>query len=85
MDPRATVTAQVIHRTGVALKRQSPVVVPLSGQAKAQRYTVPSTGAGGAVLFAAAPLSILPYATYRFDIQAPGIAGHRYLYACIGA
>ena len=85
MDPRATVTAQVMQRTGVALKRQPPVIVPLSGRTEGPRYTVPSTGAGGAVLFAAAPLGILPYATYRFDVETPGIAGHRYLYACVGA
>ena len=84
MDPRATVTAKVMQWTGVALKRQPPVVVPLSGRTEGQRYTVPSTGAGGVVLFAAAPIGILPFATYRFDVETPGISGHRYLYACIG-
>lgn len=83
MDPRATVTGVVLDRRGLALKRVPVVTVPLSGMTEGRRYTVPTTGFGGAALFALAPRAIMPIAAYRFDIQTPGLAGHRYLYACI--
>ncbi len=83
MDPRATVTGVVLDRRGLALKRVPVVTVPLSGMTEGRRYTVPTTGPGGARLFALAPRAIMPVAAYRFDIQMPGVSGHRYLYACI--
>lgn len=84
MDPRARVTAAALGRSGVALERLPSLVVPLSGRTDARRYRVPSSGPGGAVVFAMVPPRFLPFATYRFDIVRPGISGHRYLYACIG-
>jgi hypothetical protein len=83
MDPRAKVTGVVLDRRGLALKRVPVVTVPLSGMTEGRRYTVPTTGFGGAALFALAPRTIMPTAAYRFDIQIPGAGGHRYLYACI--
>ena len=68
---------------GLALKRQSVVTVRLSGLTEGHRYTVPTTGSGGAALFALTPRAILPVAAYRFDIVTPGVAGHHYLYACV--
>ena len=85
MDPRAKVTATAVGRSGVVLKRLRSLVVALSGRTEARRYRIPSSGSGGAVLFAMAPPRFLPFATYRFDVVTPGIAGHRYLYACIGS
>ena len=84
MDPRAKVTAVAVGRAGIVLKRLRSLVVPLSGRTEARRYRVPSSGPGGAVLFAMSPPRFLPFATYRFDVVTPGISGHRYLYACTG-
>ncbi len=84
MDPRAQVTASVLGRGGLALSRQASLTIRIRGLIAADQYLVPSSGSGGAVLFAMKPPVVLPTATYRFDITAPGIAGHRYLYACIG-
>ena len=83
MDPRARVTGVVLDRHGLVLKRLSVVRVPLSGMVEGRRYTVPTSGSGGAALFALTPPAIMPVAAYRFDIVAPGVPGHRYLYACI--
>lgn len=83
MDPRAKVTGVVLDRRGLALKLVPVVTVPLSGMTEGRLYTVPTTGLGGATLFALAPRAIMPVAAYRFDIQMPGVTGHRYLYACI--
>ncbi|MBF6605024.1 MAG: hypothetical protein IVW53_05510 [Chloroflexi bacterium] len=84
MNPRAHVIAAVLDQAGLALSRVPSLAVLLSGMTQGRRYTVPSAGSGGTVLFAMAPPGILPSATYRFDIETPGIVGHRYLYACIG-
>ena len=84
MDPRARVTPAILDLAGTALHRLPSVVVQLEGMIDGQLYTVPSSGPGGTVLFATSPPGILPSATYQFDIQLPGIVGHRYLYACIG-
>ncbi len=51
----------------------------------ARSYLIPSSGFGGAVLFALDPPVVLPRAAYRFDIESPGTFGHRYLYACLGS
>jgi hypothetical protein len=83
MDARARVTGAVLGKRGLVLKRLPVVKVRLSGMPEGVRYTVPTAGSGGAALFALAPRAILPVATYRFDIQVPGVSGHRYLYACI--
>jgi hypothetical protein len=84
MDPRAEVRAQSVDGSGVKLAPVSPLVVRLVGQAGAGPYTVPSTGPGGAILFAMTPPGILPSGAYRFDIATPAIAGRRLLYACVG-
>lgn len=83
MSPRARVTAVVLDHGGLILKRTPNVTVALSGMVEGRRYTVPTSGSGGATLFALAPPAIMPIAAYRFDIVTPGVAGHRYLYACI--
>jgi hypothetical protein len=84
MDPQARVTASVVGRAGLALSRQASPIVRIRGLETANQYQVPSSGSGGAVLFAMTPPVVLPPATYRFDIESPGISGHRYLYACVG-
>jgi hypothetical protein len=83
MNPKARVSAVILDKRGLALKRQSVVTVRLSGLTEGHRYTVPTTGSGGAALFALSPRAILPVAAYRFDIVTPGVVGHRYLYACV--
>ena len=84
MDPRAVVSASSVDGTGVKLAPVSPLVVRLVGQAVDRPYTVPSTGPGGAILFAMNPPGILPAGAYRFDVSTPRIAGRRLLYACVG-
>ncbi|HEX7473312.1 MAG TPA: hypothetical protein VF323_09535 [Candidatus Limnocylindrales bacterium] len=83
MNPKARVTGVVLGRGALTLKRLSVVTVRLSGMTAGRRYTVPTSGTGGAALFALSPLAILPVAAYRFDIVTPGVAGHHYLYACV--
>lgn len=85
MSPKARVSGVVLDRRGLVLKRLSVVTVRLSGMTAGHRYAVPTSGSGAAALFALSPRAILPVAAYRFDIVTPGIAGHRYLYACIDA
>ena len=83
MDRRATVTVSVLGRSGIAVHHVSPLVVRLGGMTEGRQYAVPSTGPGGTILFASAPPSVLPPAAYRFEVRDPGIAGRRFLYACI--
>ena len=85
MDPRARVTAVVLDRPGTAIKRVPIVNVALSGMVDGRRYTVPTSGTGGAALFELSPPGIMPVGTYRFEIQIPGVRGHHYMYACIGS
>ena len=85
MSPKARVSGVILDRRGLVLKRLSVVTVRLSGMTAGHRYTVPTSGSGAAALFALSPRAILPVAAYRFDIVTPGVAGHRYLYACIDA
>jgi hypothetical protein len=85
MDPRARVTASILDRTGIALSRVKAPAVRIRGLIEGRTYVVPSSGSGGAVLFSFDPPSLLPSAAYRFDVVAPGIPGHRYLYACVGS
>ena len=83
--PRASVTADILEFPTLFLRHVSSPVVQLSGMGVGRLYTVPSTGPGGAVLFTMAEPGVLPAATYRFDVDSPGIGGHHYLYACIGS
>ena len=83
MSPKARVSGVILDQRGLALKRLSIVTVRLSGMTEGRRYTVPTSGSGGAALFALSPRAILPVAAYRFDIVTPGVTGHRYLYACV--
>lgn len=84
MDPRAEVSASTVDGTGVRLAPVSPLVVRLVGRTDGRRYSVPSTGPGGAILFAMTPPGILPAGAYRFEVTTPTIAGRRLLYACVG-
>ena len=84
MDPRAEVTASTVDGTGVQLAPVSPLVVRLVGRTDGRRYSVPSTGPGGAILFAMTPPGILPAGAYRFEVTTPTIVGRRLLYACVG-
>ena len=84
MDQRAHLAAAVLGRSGDPLGRVAPPVVSLSGMSADRPYLIPSSGIGAAALFATTPVGILAPATYQFEIQAPGVTGHRYLYACIG-
>jgi hypothetical protein len=83
MNPKARVSGVILDQRGLALKRLSVVTVRLSGMTEGHRYTVPTAGSGAAALFALSPRAIMPVAAYRFDIQTPGVTGHRYLYACV--
>jgi hypothetical protein len=83
MNPKARVTGVILGRAGPILKRLSVVTVRLSGLTDGGRYTIPTSGTGGAAIFALSPRAILPVAAYRFDIVTPGVAGHHFLYACI--
>lgn len=85
MDPRTVVSVARIGGTGPALQRISPLVVRLVGLAEGRRYEVPSSGRGGAIMFAASPPGILPSGVYRFEIAPPGITGRRLLDACVGS
>lgn len=85
MDPGARVTVSVLGRHGLALPQVTSPVVQIRGLTDGRQYRVPSSGSGAAVLFTLTPPSVLPSAAFQFDIVSPGIAGHRYLYACIGS
>jgi len=84
MNPRAAIAASVLGRPGITIVRVSPIVVALAGMPAERRYTVPSSGSGGTILFGLAPPNLLPSEAYRFTITAPGLEGPTYLYACIG-
>ena len=84
MDPATRVTASAVGG-GLTLLRAAPLVIRLAGRPAGQRYIVPSTGPGGAVLFAAFPAAILPPGAYRFDVALPGLPAYRSLFACIVA
>ena len=84
MDPKAAISATVLGHSGGTLRRVSPVVVQLDGLSPAGRYSLPSSGPGATVLFAASRPGIIPIDAYRFEVSTPGVAGLRYLYACIG-
>jgi len=84
MDPHVAITATVLGRPGITIVRVSPIVVALAGLPAERRYTVPSSGSGGTILFGLTPPNRMPSEAYRFTVTAPGIEGHRYLYACIG-
>ena len=83
MDPAAGVAARVIGRSLIPLVRASSVEVELAGHQPGWRYTIPTTGPGGTILFTMDPTTRLPDEAYRFEVDAPGV-GVRYLYACIG-
>lgn len=85
MNPATDVTAATVSPLGAHLRRVPSVVVRLQGGTEGQLYRVPSSGSGGAALFATRPARPLPSATYRFDVMAPGTSGPRHLYACIGS
>ncbi len=84
MSPQAKVTASDLGRTGSVLTRVHSLVVSLSGQAPDASYSLPSAGPGAAVVFALPRGRVLPDSAYRFEIQAPGTAEPRYVYACVG-
>jgi hypothetical protein len=85
MSPQAKVTATDLDRTGSVLSRVHSLVVSLSGQVPDASYSLPSAGPGAAVIFALPRGRVLPDSAYRFEIQAPGTAGPRYVYACVGS
>ena len=83
MSPKAQVSGVILGRPGLVLRRQSAVTVRLSGLTEGRRYRVPTSGTGGATLFALSPRAIMPIGAYRFDIVTPGVKGHQFLYACV--
>jgi hypothetical protein len=85
MDPRAKVDLAVLGPPTVPLHRADPVQVELAGMQPGWRYTVPDSGPGGTILFAADPVTRLPTAAYRFELRIPALAGPRYVYACVGS
>ncbi|HET9614418.1 MAG TPA: hypothetical protein VFP22_06375, partial [Candidatus Limnocylindrales bacterium] len=80
--PRASVSASVLSGPGGAMTRSVSPTIELAGMRTAARYIIPSTGPGGAILFAGSPPGPMPSGVYRFTVESPG-AGSRYLYACI--
>jgi hypothetical protein len=85
MDPGATVSVTTVGQSAPAIRRVTTPMLELVGLTVGTRYLIPSTGPGGTVLFASAPPAILRPGAYRFDIRIPGLAGARYVYACVGA
>jgi hypothetical protein len=83
MDRTARVEALALGGPRVALHQAMPVAVELAGMAPGVRYAVPAWGPGGTLLFRASPTTRLPSAPYRFELRIPGIAGPRFVYACI--
>jgi hypothetical protein len=84
ISPDAKVTAVDLDEAGGKLSQVKSLVVSLSGQAIDASYRLPSAGPGAVVMFALPRGTALPQASYRFQIDAPGV-GRRYLYACVGA
>ena len=82
MDPAVTVTVADLDGAGVELSRVRSLVVSLSGQPIDASYRLPNAGPGAVAMFALPRGTALPKASYRFEIDAPGV-GRRYLYACV--
>jgi len=83
MDRSARVDVRALGAPRVMLHQEVPVAVQLAGMQPGERYAVPASGPGGTLLFSASPTTRLPSAPYRFELRIPGVAGPRFLYACI--
>lgn len=81
--PRAEVAAARLGGPAGTLTRATSPTVELAGMRAGRRYLIPSSGPGGAILFALTPPGLLPSGAYRFEVASPGADGSRYLYACI--
>ncbi len=81
--PRATVTASIVGASPGAMRRAVSPTIELAGRDAGRGYIIPSSGPGGAILFAMTALAPLPTGTYRFEVASPGSLGHVYLYACV--
>jgi hypothetical protein len=81
--PRAEVTVEILGRPSGTVTRATSPTVQLAGMNAGQRYVIPSSGPGGAILFGPASPGPLPPGAYRFEVASPGAVGNRYLYACI--
>jgi hypothetical protein len=79
--PRAAVTATILGRPGDSVVRALSPTIELAGMGSRGPYVIPSTGPGGAILFALDPPGPMPSAVYRFTVASP--AGPHYLYACV--
>jgi hypothetical protein len=84
MGPGATITAAVLGASGASIAPVASPIVRLDGVTPPGRYVLPSSGLGAAALFGSTQPGILPTDAYRFEVSLPGVAGPRYLYACIG-
>jgi len=85
MDPRAAVTVVRLGRGMGGLRTATGLTVRIAGQATNRRYRIPTSGPGGAILFATTPAGIIAPGAYRFEVSTPELDGPRYLYACVGA
>jgi hypothetical protein len=81
--PRPEVTAAIVGGPAGGMTRAISPTVQLAGMVAGRRYLIPSSGPGGAILFAPAAPGPLPSGVYRFEVASPGAAGNRYLYACV--
>lgn len=81
--PRAEVTAAGPGGPSAILTRATSPTVQLAGMRAGRRYVIPSSGPGGAILFALPPPGPLASGAYRVEVTSPGAVGSWYLDACI--
>jgi hypothetical protein len=83
MDRSAGVDARALGGPTIALRSAGSVTVGLDGMQPGVRYTVPASGPGGTRLFTSTPATRMSSGAYRFELRIPGIAGSRFVYACV--
>lgn len=81
--PRPEVTATLLGGPPGTLLRVTSPAVELAGVSTGGRVVIPSSGPGGAILFAPETAGLVPPGAYRFEVASPGAMGDRYLYACV--
>jgi hypothetical protein len=84
MDPQAEVVVSDLTQAATHLTKPGSVSVELAGMHAGWRYTVPTTGPGGTILFVTSPAGLWASGPYRFEIRTPASDGPRFVYACVG-
>ena len=84
MDPQADVAVSALTVSPTHLTRPASVAVELAGMRAGWRYTVPTTGPGGTILFVTSPAGLWASGPYRFEIRTPASDAPRFVYACVG-